>query len=139
MSRLLAAILSFGVSIGVWGFAGGPASAHHSMALFGFFPITIEGTVQQFKFRNPHSILLLKVRGKNGRSVVWYLEGDAPAIIDRAGFGPDAFRPGDRLKIQVHPTKDGKPEGYWSINMVITKNGHDFVVRPCTVSVERCD
>lgn len=126
MSRLLAAVLSLGISIGVWGLAGGAASAHHSTALFGLTAVTLEGTVQQFRFRNPHCVLLLKVRGENGRSVVWHLEGDAPAMIDRAGFGPDTFRPGDRLKIQVHPIKDGKPVGYWTIEMVITKNGRDF-------------
>jgi Family of unknown function (DUF6152) len=53
------------------------------MAIYESFPTTIEGTVQQFKFVNPHSIIVLKGSAANDHPVVWFLEGDAPAILDR--------------------------------------------------------
>lgn len=130
MSRLLAAFLVLGVSA----FASAPASAHHSIAAFEFFATTMEGAVVAYKYKNPNCILLLKVPEKNGNAVIWHLEGDAPALVDRAGFGPDTFRPGDRLKLQVQPLKNEKPGGFWSIRMVIMKNGHEFVGHQCVTN-----
>lgn len=129
---LLAAILSLGISV----FAGPSAFAHHSMAPYQFFAITLEGTVQAYKFKNPHCVLVLKTRGKNGKAVNWYLEGDAPAMVDRAGFGPNTFHRGDRLKMQVQPLKNGKPGGFWNIRMVIMKNGHEFAGHQCVTTRE---
>jgi hypothetical protein len=132
MSRLLAALLA----LGGLAFAGPPAVAHHSMAAYEFFAATMEGTVVAFKYKNPHCILVLRTRGKNGRAVTWHLLGDAPAMVDRAGFGPNTFRRGDRLKLQIQPLKNGKPGGFWSIRMVIMKNGHEFSGHQCVTARE---
>jgi Family of unknown function (DUF6152) len=135
MSRSLAAFLL----LGILAFAPRPAIAHHSMSSFEFFATTIEGTVQAYKYTNPHCILVLKVRGQNGGTVVWHLEGDAPALADRAGFGPNTFRRGDRLKLQVQRLKNGKPGGFWSFRMVIMHNGREFAGHQCISSRDGCN
>ena len=81
MSRLLAAFLS----AGLLAIAGHPASAHHSMAEYEFLATTIEGTVQSFKYTNPHCILVLKTSGGEGGARVWHLEGPPPAWLDPSG------------------------------------------------------
>lgn len=116
-----------------------PAAAHHSMAIYEAVPTTIEGTVQQFKFVNPHSIIVLKGSAANGHPVVWFLEGDAPAMLDRDGFSRDTFRPGDRLKLIIHPLKSGQSGGLWSIRTVLEQNGHEFIGHQCVASPDHCN
>jgi uncharacterized protein DUF6152 len=47
----------------------GPAPAHHSITVYEVFSTTLEGTVQEFKYINPHSIIVLKVAGPKGAAV----------------------------------------------------------------------
>ncbi|HUI12627.1 MAG TPA: DUF6152 family protein [Xanthobacteraceae bacterium] len=119
--------------------AGPPARAHHSMIVYEAFPTTIEGTVQQFKFVNPHSIIVLKGSAPNGHPVVWFLEGDAPAMLDRDGFSRNTFHPGDRLKLIVHRLKSGQSGGLWSIRTVLEQNGHEFAGHQCVASPDHCN
>jgi len=77
--------------------AVGQATAHHSMAVYDAFSITVEGTVQEFKYVNPHSIILLKVSAPNGGHRIWYLEGDPPATPKPRRISRDMFHSGDRL------------------------------------------
>ena len=49
---------------------GGPALAHHSFAVF-FDPsktITIKGQVREFRFTNPHGLIVLDVPQEGGRA-----------------------------------------------------------------------
>jgi len=126
-------------TVGVLLVSADPAGAHHSMAIYEAFPTTIEGTVQQFKFVNPHSIIILKGSAANGHPVVWFLEGDAPAMLDRDGFSRDTFRPGDRLKLLIHPLKSGQSGGLWGIRTVLEQNGHEFAGHQCVSSPDHCN
>lgn len=119
--------------------AGCPASAHHSMAIYETFPVTMEGTVQQFKFVNPHSIILLKVTDGSGHTAVWFLEGDAPAMLDREGFSPTMLRPGDHIKLSVHRLRSGQAGGLWGLRTILEQNGHEFVGHQCVNSPDRCN
>jgi hypothetical protein len=114
------------------------AAAHHSMSIYEFLSTTIEGTVQQFKYINPHSILVLKVTGKDGTPAIWYLEGDAPAMLDRDGFSTDMFHAGDRLKLGIHRLRSGQNGGLWSVREVLEQNGHEFIGHECVVSPNSC-
>src|ERR1019366_2558007 len=50
-----------------WAAATGAASAHHSFAMFDMeHPIEISGTVKEFKFVSPHTLLILQVKGDDG-------------------------------------------------------------------------
>jgi Family of unknown function (DUF6152) len=130
MLRLCKAILCV-----VWTLGGGAALAHHSMTVFELFATTIDGTVQDFRYINPHSILVIKASS----GTVWHLEGDPPAMLARAGFGRDTFRRGDRLKLEVHRLRSGRPGGFWSIRMVLMRNGREFVGHECMNSPDRCE
>jgi Family of unknown function (DUF6152) len=127
------------LAAGVLAFAGGQAGAHHAMTIFELFASTIEGTVQEYRFVNPHTILVLKTDGANGSTTVWHLEGDPPAMLARDGFSRDTFQPGDRLKLQVHKLRSGQSGGFWSIRMVLTRNGQEFVGHQCMNSPDRCE
>jgi hypothetical protein len=135
MAKLSVAFLS----LGLLACAGGAAFAHHSMALYEIFATTIEGTVQDFKYINPHSVLVVRTKDEKGAMKVWHLEGDPPASLARDGFSNDVFRHGDRLKLQIQKLRSGKPGGFWSIKTVIMKNGQEFVGHQCMNSPGHCN
>ena len=59
--------------------ANAPASAHHSFAMFdSLHPKEISGTVKEFRFVSPHTILIVTVKGDDGAQKDWILEGGAP-------------------------------------------------------------
>jgi hypothetical protein len=118
MSRLLAASLL----VGLLAYAGGPAFAHHSTAIYEFAPITIQGTVVEFRYTNPHSILVLRQNGAGGHAAIWHLEGYPPAALVREGFSRNSLRPGDRIIVDIQRLRSGKPGGYWKPRTVIMLN-----------------
>jgi len=106
------------------------------MAAYELFGTTIEGTVQAFKYVNPHSILVLK---ESGTGRVWHLEGEPPTALVREGFSRDSLRPGDHLMLQIQRLRSGKAGGYWSVRTIIMQNRHEFVGHMCVNSPGGCE
>jgi hypothetical protein len=91
----------------------GPAFAHHSDAMFASDKeVTLNGTVREFQYTNPHSWIQLVVAGQAGaQPVEWSIETGAPIVLLRAGIKPTALKPGDRITLRAHPLKDGSAGG----------------------------
>jgi len=89
-----------------------PALAHHSHAMFDHTQqVSVEGTVSEFVFRNPHVFLYVEVKGENGEPVNYWIEmSNLPNMI-RRGIGQTTFKAGDKVKVNLHPLKDGRPGG----------------------------
>jgi hypothetical protein len=125
MGRLLTALL---VSGGLVAF-GGAVMAHHSFAMFDTEnPIDIEGSVQEFKFTSPHTFILLVVKGKDGGSVIWNLEGQSPSALVREGWSSRSLKAGDELKMKINPLRSGAPGGAWSTRDTKFMDGKAVVV-----------
>ena len=89
-----------------------PAFAHHSGAMFDSAKtVTLEGTVKEFQYTNPHSWLQVMVTGADGKAVEWGFEAEGPSTLLRAGIKAKTFMPGDKVTIVAHPMKDGRPAG----------------------------
>ena len=87
------------------------AAAHHSSAMFDRDKqFTVEGTVKDFQWTNPHSWLVVEVI-ENGVSKEYSLEGQSPNILIRKGWKPDSVKVGDKVTVIGHPLKDGAPGG----------------------------
>jgi hypothetical protein len=100
------------------------ARAHHSFAMFDSeHPIELAGTVKEFRFVNPHSILILQVKGKDGEVTEWVLEGGAPAMLTRAGMNAKSLKPGDEIIITISPLHSGAPGGAYQPDRVKFKDG----------------
>jgi len=79
-----------------WAAAAGAATAHHSFAMFDAeHPIDIRGTVKEFRFVSPHTILIVDVKGEDGSIKSWILEGGAPGLQAREGLTSKSLKPGD--------------------------------------------
>lgn len=89
-----------------------PAAAHHSFAMFDAGRVvTLEGTVKEFQWTNPHSWILLTVDGADGRTEQWAIELGGPAALARQGWMPKTLRSGMKIKALIHPLQDGNNGG----------------------------
>ena len=90
-----------------------PALAHHSFAMFDAEQtVTMQGTVKEFEWTNPHSWLRIMVRdAKTDQLVLWALELSSPARLKRMGMSADSVKAGDTVSVTFHPMKDGARGG----------------------------
>jgi len=73
--------------------------------------VSIEGTVKEFQWTNPHSWIHLFVNDKEGKPVLWSIELGAPTGLARQGWVPKTITPGMNVKLLIHPLRDGYPGG----------------------------
>ena len=91
-----------------------PVLAHHSSAMFDDEKeVTVEGTVKEFQYTNPHSWLLVDVKNDDGTTTTWGFEAEGPSTLLRAGIRKSDFEPGDEISITGHPMRDGRPAAAW--------------------------
>ena len=83
--------------------------AHHSSSVYDSTRLlTLKGTVAKFEFTNPHTVIRLDVKDKNGNVEQWAAGGGAVMIMRRIGWTPNYFKPGEKLIISGFPMKDGR-------------------------------
>jgi hypothetical protein len=89
-----------------------PALAHHSFSMFDAATAkTVEGTVKEFQWTNPHSWLLMMVPNAEGQGEQWAIEMGGPQGLARQGWAPKTLRPGMKVKTVIHPLRDGSNGG----------------------------
>jgi hypothetical protein len=87
------------------------ALAHHSFARFDADrQVTLQGTVQEFQWTNPHAWVILTVDRK-GRAEQWAVEMNGPNGLARQGWRPKTLTPGMPVTLIVHPLRDGTNGG----------------------------
>ncbi len=87
----------------------GPMFAHHSPAIYDRqHPITLTGTVTEFRFINPHVQVHFEVKAENGNVVKWVVHSLPPPRLYRAGWRRDTLKPGDQITVTGGPAKNGK-------------------------------
>jgi hypothetical protein len=101
--------------------AGMPAWPHHTVVAYDHgHTLVLEGTVEQFRWTNPHTWLYVDVP-EAGSSREWALEGASVSVMLRSGWSSRAIREGDRIKVLVAPRKDGRPGGqFMSVTLSAT-------------------
>ena len=103
---------------------GAPASAHHSFAMFdALHPKEISGTVKEFRFVSPHTILIVTVKGDDGIEKNWILEGGAPGLQVREGLTSKSLKPGDEITVTINPLHSGAEGGSYQPAQVKFKDG----------------
>jgi Family of unknown function (DUF6152) len=89
-----------------------PAFAHHSFAMFDAEKkMTLDGTVKEFQWTNPHSWILLTVSDAQGKAEQWAIEMGGPSGLARQGWVPKTLTPGMKVQAVIHPLRDGTPGG----------------------------
>ena len=91
----------------------GPAVAHHGNAAYDLEnPITLNGTVTEFAWSNPHVQIYFDVKDRNGKVTHWASETVSPGLLSRAGWSKTELKPGDEITITLGPAKNGAAVGY---------------------------
>ena len=88
----------------------GPVFAHHGFA--GRYdeehPFTVQGTVLEFEFINPHSAIIFEAKDQGGATQRWHAElGGANALHRADGWTKDTLKPGDKITIVGPRNKNG--------------------------------
>jgi hypothetical protein len=97
------------VFAGLLAIVGGvPAQAHHSFtSTYDVNQVmTIQGTVLQFLFRNPHSFVHMMAADKSGKMNVWAVEWAGGAALGGAAVTHTTLRPGDKIIVTGNPARD---------------------------------
>ena len=104
MGRLGTALLA-GVALAI---SGGAVLAHHSFAMFD----------------QEHP---MELKGTDGSSTVWNLEGGSPSALVRNGWTSKTLKPGDELTMTIDPLRSGAPGGAWNENKAKFTTGQPIV------------
>jgi Family of unknown function (DUF6152) len=104
--------------------------AHHSFAMFdNTKEVELQGSIKEFQWTNPHIWIQLMVN-EGGKEVEYSIEGSSPNGLARRGWTRSILKPGDKIKIIIHPLKEGAAGGSFvkatlSDGRVLTSQGYE--------------
>jgi hypothetical protein len=88
-----------------------PCMAHHSFGLFDQSKsVTLQGTVRELQWTNPHCFIQMLVPSQNATSE-WSIEMHSPSVMYRVGWRPRSLKPGDKVTVVINPLRDGTNGG----------------------------
>ena len=109
--------LSLALAIAFWwgpssgGPSSGRAEAHHSIA--GMYDqsrrVTLDGTIAQFQFVNPHPFVMVDVTDASGSAQSWKVELDNRWELVDVGITPTTLRAGDGVVVTGSPGRAHGP------------------------------
>ncbi len=90
----------------------GTAQAHHSFAMFDMTKeVTVNGTVREFQWTNPHAYIQVIAKDAEGRDVEWSMEMGAPMYLYARGWRPGSLKAGMQIRVTLNPLRNGRPGG----------------------------
>jgi len=99
------------------------AVAHHSFPVH-FVPdgeVIVSGTVDRFRFANPHGVLEFSVINADGVKQAWRAETNSPSILRRRGWSKSSMKAGDEVTVTGWPARND--DYYMRIRTVTFSDG----------------
>lgn len=91
-----------------------PAAAHHSYAMFDLQKtVVLDATVVRFKWQNPHAFIEIDAAARSGTER-WAIEMTSPNNLTQEGWKRTSLKPGDKIKLWVHPLRSGAKGGSYA-------------------------
>lgn len=88
-----------------------PSFAHHSFAMYdNSRRVVLDGVVREFKWANPHGAIILAVQ-RGSTTVEYDIELSSLNSMSRQGWNRRTIVPGERLRVTIHPMRDGSNGG----------------------------
>ncbi|HEX3375214.1 MAG TPA: DUF6152 family protein [Candidatus Acidoferrales bacterium] len=89
--------------------ASAPLLAHHGEANYDTDKIvSVKGTVTEFQFINPHTLIALDVKNDKGEMEKWNCEARSPGMLVRAGgWDKGTLKVGDVITVYGYRGKNG--------------------------------
>jgi Family of unknown function (DUF6152) len=93
------------ITVFLW---GGLAFGHHGGAEWDTKAMTtVQGTITEFRFVNPHVQIYFDSKDNNGKVVHWSCDAPDPAMLVRQGWTRETLKAGDQVTLVGHPAKSG--------------------------------
>jgi hypothetical protein len=103
--------------------------AHHGLARFDTtHVVTLQGTVTDFEYINPHAVIHADLKDDHGKVANWELECGSPAMLSRFGWSATSLKRGDQVTVFGFRAKDGSP--YMSVGRLQFANGKSLPGAP---------
>ena len=85
-----------------------PAFTHHADVAYERTSIELKSaTIVKVAWINPHGVVTCDVKDETGKVIRWILEMGSPSAMQRVGWNRNSISPGDVVKIDVNPAKNG--------------------------------
>ncbi|MCZ6476612.1 MAG: DUF6152 family protein [Gammaproteobacteria bacterium] len=84
-----------------------PTLAHHGLAAYTNETRTVQATITNFRFVNPHVQLYFDVENETGEVEHWQAELTAPNKLSRGGWTKSTLKPGDEVQITGQVARNG--------------------------------
>src|SRR5688500_9094851 len=88
-----------------------PLAAHHGRGLAYDMKarLTLNGTVSQVKWQNPHVLIYIDVKDNAGKVVTWAFENSNVHTLAVQGYNRNTLKIGDQVTAIVNPAVNGAP------------------------------
>jgi hypothetical protein len=73
--------------------------------------LTVQATVSEFQWTNPHVQIGLDTKDNSGKVKHWLLEASSPPVLVNRGWNRKSLQPGDVIKVTFNPAKSGGSVG----------------------------
>src|SRR6185503_20247451 len=85
-----------------------PVFSHHADVAYERTSIELKNaTIVKVAWINPHGVVSCDVKDEGGKVTRWVLEMGSPSAMTRVGWNRNSISPGDVVKIDVNPAKNG--------------------------------
>ena len=116
--------------------SGVTAYAHHSQnAQYDIGKkVTIEGTMVQFQFRNPHSFVQVEAPDETGQVVRWSIEWGGSGQLTGQGVSRTTLKYGDLVTITANPSRTPNDHKLHMLTIKRNSDGFNWGTRPGEVT-----
>ena len=102
-----------------------PLLAHHGASEYDMTKIvTLNATVKELQYVNPHTLLTFTVKDDSGKAAEWQGELPSPNLLSRRGWSRSILKPGDQVTIIGAPAKNG--EKGMQVKKLVFPDGHEL-------------
>ena len=102
-----------------------PLFAHHGAAAYETGkPVTVQGTVTEFKFINPHCEIFVDVKDASGKVENWIGELGGVTGLSRTGWTKSLVKPGDQITLIGNRPRNGATA--LRLQKVVLSNGKEI-------------
>jgi diphthamide biosynthesis methyltransferase len=107
----------------------GPIFAHHGTAAYETTQeTTVKGTVTDFEFINPHTLIFLDVKNDRGDLEHWQVDAQSPNQLTRDGWTKNLLKPGDQIAVIGFRAKNHS--NVLRLLKVVLPNGREIKAAP---------
>ena len=88
-----------------------PLFAHHGEANYDTDKVvSVKGTVVDFQFINPHTLITIEAKNDKGETERWSCEARSPGMLVRAsGWDKNTLKNGDVITVYGYRARNGSP------------------------------